>query len=104
MPCSRLGDRRGGRREAQTTWGILLFATNQPAHFDRWAEAGEAPAPCECGAAWYWTPAKRLRQEHDFAKHKALAHPEDRPIEPSFAEQREALKLLPAATMPYVDD
>ena len=24
MPCSRLGDRRGGRREAQTTWGILF--------------------------------------------------------------------------------
>lgn len=72
-----------------------------PEYFSHWVEGMPR---CECGARWYQTPAQRLRIDHDYDKHRALPHPESRPTEPSFAERREALKLLPAATLPYADD
>ena len=69
-----------------------------PYYFKEWLDAGDAhnPGPCECGAQWYRTNGGRIRIDHDLEKHKALAHPVDRPTEPTFAEQR--------ATLPHEDD
>lgn len=77
-----------------------------PPDFARFMEPSEEfnPGPCECGARWYRTTAGRIRIDHDLDKHRALPHPENRPTEPTFAEQREALKLMPSSPLPYPDD